>query len=171
MRKIGQLLVLGATALVGGATAFAQSKGQLEMKGDLYSMALLASVDEMQKSWGYINDGGEGRARTDYSNVVVKQDPKITDGMPTQFGTHHVDYLDAHALRERYKELGKEFSILEIGPIHNDGARLHIVVSVYWFKYQRGRYFFAYSDWSDVEFQFNGETQAFDILDVKLGGI
>jgi hypothetical protein len=53
----------------------------------------------------------------------------------------------------------------------SQGAALTIQVTVYWVEYKKSRLNFALSDWSDVEFRFNCETQSFIISNVKLGGI
>jgi hypothetical protein len=103
--------------------------------------------------------------------MIVISNPEITDRLPTQFEAHHVDYLDDQALIDRFKMLRKEFSVLEIHPIHADGPSLRIEVSVSWFSYRKGRLNFGMSDWSDVEFAFDCATRAYTISSVKLGGI
>ena len=143
------------------------------MKADnLYSMALEASISEMEKQWGHIDDSNNGSGiRTDYHHVRVRKNPELTDDLPPRFGDHQVEYLDDQALIESYKTLRKEFSVLDVHPVHNDGSRLRIQISVSWFKYKNGRSFFGLSDWSDVEFQFDCESQTFVLSAVKLGGI
>jgi hypothetical protein len=135
-------------------------------------MALIASVNEMQKSWGYIDNSANGsRIRTDYNHLMVRQNPEITDELPREFGAHHVEYLDDRALIGRYRTLRKEFSVLEIHAIHNEGPRLKINISVSWVEYRDGRLSFGFSDWSEVEFLFDCEEQTYTITEVKLGGI
>jgi len=43
-------------------------------------------------------------------------------------------------------------------------------VTVYWVEYKKSKVELALSDWSDVEFRFNCETERFDISNIKLGG-
>ena len=139
---------------------------------NLYSAALIASIKEMQKSWGYIDDGDNGsRTRTNYGQMLMRKNPEITDDLPTKFGDHEVEYLDDQALVERRKTLKKDFSVLEIHPARNRGPQLKIQVSVSWVEYQGGRLVFAISDWSDVEFRYDCVKQAYTISAVKLGGI
>jgi hypothetical protein len=172
MNQFTRLLVLTSIPFFWTTPIFPQSRDTPGKENDLYSMAFVASVTEMERSWGYIDDGDNGsRTRTDYNRLVVRQDSEITDPLPTQFGTHHVEYLDDRALIDRYKTLRKEFATLEIHPMHNDGAELKIQVSVSWIKFEKGRLIFQFSDWSDVKFRFDCEKHAYTISEVKLGGI
>jgi hypothetical protein len=141
-------------------------------KDDLYSLALQASIMEMEKQWGYIDDSfGGGRIRTDYHHVIVIKDPKIADKLPTQFKNRSVEYLDQQSLIERWKKVRKSFAVLEISPIRNDGDRLKIIVGVYWVSYEKDRLMLGWSDWSEVEFRHDCEQETFAITSIKLGGI
>jgi hypothetical protein len=126
----------------------------------------------MEKSYGHIDDSVHGsQIRTNYLHMLVMKDPEITQGLPTQFGDHQIEYLDKQAVIAKCRTLGKEFSILEIHPMHSDGHTLRIQVSESWASYHKGRLTLAVSDWSDVEFRFDPEKQSFVIASVKLGGI
>jgi len=141
-------------------------------KNSLYASALLASMDEMEKSWGHIDDSDDGsRIRTDYRHMFVVKDPEITDALASQFGDHQVEYLDNQAQIDRYKSLRKNFSILKIHPVQIDGEHLKITVSVYYVEYEKRKLRLALSDWSEVEFHFDCEQQRYAISSVKLGGI
>src|SRR5215469_5707409 len=74
-----------------------------EANDSLYSLALVAAADQMQKQWGYIDDGDHGsRIRTDYHRLIVRKNPEITDDLPSQSDEFHFEYLDDVALHERY---------------------------------------------------------------------
>ena len=166
------LFVLGLVPLFWAVLAFPQASGATTKEDNLYSMALKASITEMQKSWGHIDDGDHGsRIRTDYRHVVVRKSPEITDDLPSQFEDHHIEYLDWQTLMERCKSLRKEFAVLEVHPIHNEGTRLTIQVSVSWAKHQKNRLELGLSDWSNVEFLYDCEKESYIISAVKLGGI
>lgn len=154
------------------STAFPQVSETSAKKDSLYSRALFASIAEMEKSWGHIDDsdGGE-RVGTDYRHMLVEKDPEITDGLPSQVGDHRVEYLDKQALVAKYKQLRKEFAVLRIHPVQNAGTELKIEVSVSYFKYRRGKTIFAVSDWSDVKFRYDCEKQTYVVTAVALGGI
>jgi len=73
-----------------------------EPKDSLYSMALAAAANQMQKQWGYIDDGDRGsRIRTDYHHRIVRKNPEITDDLPSQSDEFHFEYLDDAALPAR----------------------------------------------------------------------
>jgi hypothetical protein len=172
MHKIIRPLFLGLIPILLGTHAISQAAITPAMEDNLYSLALAASITEMEKSWGQVDDGDNGsRVRTDYGHLIAWQKSEITSDLPIQFGTHHIEFLDDRALIDRYKKLGKEFAILEIHPMRNEGSKLRIHVSVSWFSYHRGRLNFASSDWSDVEFQYDCDKKKFKLTSVEVGGI
>ena len=141
-------------------------------KDNLYSMALFASVSEMEKSWGHIDDGDGGRRiRTDYWHVLVEKDPEITDGLPSQQGDYRVEYLDSRGQMDRYKKQRKEFAILRIRPMQSDGSLLKVQVSISCLTYKKHKILLTISDWSNVEFRYDCDNQKFVISSVKLAGI
>jgi DNA-binding transcriptional ArsR family regulator len=149
-----------------------QEKGPAAKEENLYSKALFASIAEMEKSYGHMDDSVSGtRIRTDYHHILVEKDLGITDDLPEQFGEYRVEYLDTQNQIARYKGLRKPFSILKVQPMRSAGARLKIQVTVYWVEYKKSKLDLALSDWSDVEFRFNCETENFVISNIKLGGI
>jgi hypothetical protein len=149
---------------------YPQDKSAPAKEENPYSKALLASIVEMEKSFGHIDDSHLG-IRTNYHHMLVEKDPGITNDLPEQFGEYRVEYLDMQNQIARCKKLRKPFSILKIQPMKSEGARLKIQVTVYWIEYKKSKLNLALSDWSDVEFRFDCETQSFVISNVKLGGI
>lgn len=137
----------------------------------LYAMALDAGISEMEKQWGSVDDSFAGRIRTNYKSLKVVANPDITEGLPTSFGPHHVEYLDPKALAEVYKRAGKEFAVLELHPAFSDRSDLKINISVSWYSFKHRRAQFAVSDWSDVIFAFDCAQQRFVVARVELGGI
>jgi len=165
MRRLRRFLIVCLVSHLCALRAFPQTAGEPKREDNVYSMALAASLDEMQKQWGYQNNG------IDYAHMLALKNPEITDELSTEFGTHHVEYLDQQALVQRCKKAAKQVPVLEIHSMHNDGARLRIQVSVSWASnYKRGLAL-GFSDWSDVEFQYDCEKKKFVISSVKLGGI
>jgi hypothetical protein len=133
-------------------------------------VALKTSILQMEKDWGHIDDSSPG-VRTDYRHMIVAQAPPITEGLPTEFENHFVEYLDYQALVDRYRKLGKPFAVLEIHPMQNEGTTLRIAVVVYWSSYKKRHLLRGVSDWSDVEFQYDCDKKQFVVSSVKLGGI
>jgi hypothetical protein len=152
-------------------SAFGQVSNAPAKENNLYSMALFASLKEMDKSWGYIQDSYGNREQTNYHHMLIFKNSEITDNLPTRSGDYQVEYLDIQAMIDRYKSIRKEFAVVEIHPIYNEGARLRIQISVSWFMYRKKRMNLAFSDWSDVEFLYDCEKHTYIISSVKLGGI
>ena len=172
MYAISRLVPISLLLLLCALSGSPQTGGAAAMDDNLYSAALLASMTEMEKSWGHIDDSdGGSRLRTDYHHMLVEKNPEITDTLPSEFGDYHVEYLDTQAQIDRYKKLRKQFSILRIHPMKNEGSRLKISLTVSYFEYKKGRLMFAFSDWSNVEFHYDCAKQNFVIAEVKLGGI
>ena len=141
-------------------------------KDSLYSMALVAGVEQMQKQWGYIDDGDRGsRIRTDYHHLIVRKNAEITDDLPSQSDEFHFEYLDDAALLARYNKLKKGFSILEVHPIHDRGSTLKLHIAQNWVESHHGQLWIGISDWANVEFRYDCQQQTYVISDVKLGGI
>ena len=82
MPRIMRSLLLGSIPLIWVASALPQASIPSEKEDDLYAIALAASVREMQKSWGEIDDSDKGRIRTDYHHLLVRKNPEITDDRP-----------------------------------------------------------------------------------------
>lgn len=172
MGKINRSLILGLVILFYAFSLFAQKSGTPAKTDNLYSLALFASVVEMEKAWGNIDDSDNGsRIRTDYHQMFVEKDPEITESLPTHLGDYHFEYLDNRDQIDRYKKLRKEYSILRIRPLQSEGIRLKIQVSVSYFKYKKGKLIFEVSDWSDVDFRYDCEKQKYVVSGVTLGGV
>jgi hypothetical protein len=151
--------------------SYGQQKDVSTDGDDLYAKALSASIEEMEKSWSRFDDSCcDNRIRTDYRHLIVEKD-EITETLPKQFATHEIEYLDSHELSDRYQRLRKEFAVLRVHPLRYNGGRFKILIGVSWFKVKKGHLFYAFSDWSEVEFQYNCEKQNWEITNVKLGGI
>jgi hypothetical protein len=148
------------------------SQDASELKDSLYSKALVAGVAEMQKEWGYIDDGNHGtRIRTDYHRLIVRKNTEITNELPTQSDEFNFEYLDDASLLARYNKVKKGFSVLEIHPVHDKGVILRIQVDQNWVESHHGRLSIGISAWADVEFRYDCQQQAYLVSNVKLGGI
>jgi len=152
-------------ALVAQLSAFAQDPSPSKKQDTVYARALFASITEMDKEWGRQNDA------PDYHRMFVEADPQITNELPSESAGYRVEFLDTKGQVSRYKKLGKEFALLKIHPMRDDGDHLEVTVSVYQFSYKKRHLMYGLSGSSDVEIRFNCEKQQFVISSVKLGGI
>ena len=167
-----RVLILAIVSLVISSHTATSQTPPPPAKDDLYSLALQASILQMEREWGNLGKSSlEEGIPIDYHHMLVRKDPIITDGLPTAFEDHSIEYLDDQELIDRYRELNNSFWVLKIAPIRNQGTVLKIVVSTYRFSYKKGQLEFAYSDWSDVQLRYDCGQGAFVIVSVKLGGI
>jgi hypothetical protein len=165
-------LLLALSMAVMTTSVLAQTPSSQAVDQNLYAVALKASILQMEREYGHINDSVSGESvRTDYRHMVVEKDSVITDALPTEFDGHVVEYLDNTGLMARYRKLGKSYPTLRIRPIRNEGTALKIAVVVYWVSYEKHRLLSGLSDWSEVEFRYDCDKQQFVISSVKLGGI
>jgi hypothetical protein len=163
---------LAAAIILTSVFAPAQSNQSETHWDSLYAVALKASILQMEKEYGHMDDTVlVERTLTDYRHMVVEEDPLITKGLPTEFENHFVAYLDSQALVQRYRKSGKSYAALVIQPMQNEGRILKIGVVVYWINYKKGRLRLELSDWSNVEFHYDCDKQQFIVSSVKLGGI
>ena len=168
MYSVQRLLL--ATSLLLICSQIAISQETPRSQGNLYATALFASLDKMAKDWGGIDDSSDHAIRTDYHRMIVEKED-VTENLPESLGEYRVEYLDEDELIARYRNLNKEFAVLRIHPITNDGVKLGIKIALYWFSYKKKTLTFALSDWSNVEFHYDCEKHKWMIDEVKLGGV
>jgi hypothetical protein len=165
-------VIRGAFVALIAVSVSAQSEPTKNVENSLYSLALKSSILQMEKDWGQTDDSLRGeRIRTDYHHMVVEKDPLITNQLPSEFDNYSVEYLDHDGLVARYGKFGKDYAVLVIRPIQNEGPILTVEVVVYWVSYKSRRLKLGLSDWSDVEFRYDCGQQQFVVSSVKLGGI
>jgi len=171
-RQIGRALILSIVSVFLPINpACGQDDHQSKKEDNLYWMALTASVKEMEKQWGGIDVAGDGRIRIDYRNMLVRRSPEITDGLPTVSGSNRFTFLSDGGLLGRFKSQQKDYAVLEVHPIRNEGQRLRVEVSLSWVSGEKGKLTLGISDWSDVDFAFDCTKHIYVISSLKLGGI
>jgi hypothetical protein len=169
--KINKILGLVCLLLLFPSDGLSQEVKKTNVEDSLYYKALFASLDKMAKSWGKIDSSvGGARIGTDYLKQIV-QKTDITTNLPSQIGEYQVEYLDHQGLIYKSKQLKKPFSILVGSPMINEGERLKISFTVYYFSYKKKMSYFGLSDWSNVYFRFDCDKREFVVDEVELGGI
>lgn len=165
-RSVLLYLCLLCLAPLGGQSAASSEKGKL------YERALSATIMEMERAYGHIDDSSlDTNIRTNYRHLPVEKRDEITEELPTQFDKHEVEYLDVQGLMDRYRRLGKPFAILSIRPMRDNGEDLEVVIRVYWFSMEEEKPVFALSDWSIVKFRHDCAKHKWILASVKLDGI
>lgn len=159
-----RILLLVLYSLAGSPIGFSQCKEEPANEKKLYSLALFASIEKMDKDFGYLH-------QTNYHHLTVQKDPAITDALPTKQGDYNVEYLDDREILVRRKNMRKNFATFKIFPMWIDKSSLRISIRVEWAELEKGKLMLAISDWSDGTFRFDCEKKEFVISDIKLGGI
>ena len=168
MHSLQRLLLASSLLLVCSQITISQETPRSQ--DNLYATALFASLDKMAKDWGAIDDGSEHAIRTDYHRMIIEKND-VTEKLPESLGAYRVEYLDEDELIARYRKLNKEFAVLRIHPITNNGVKLSINIALYWFSYKEKTLTYSLSDRSNVEFHYDCEKHTWTIDDVKLGGV
>jgi hypothetical protein len=166
------LVFLAFLTVVQLTPAAVQSQADIGSGGvdNLYERALVAGLQEITAQWGKLDDSDSERIRTDWHHVIVKKD-EITTGMAAHIEDYHPEYLDDQALIERYRKLGKQFTVILMHPMRNSDQSISVGFSVAWFHYEKRKLIFQYSVWSGVQFSFDCSKHEFVVDKVKLGGI
>ena len=166
MKALIIAIVLGAASL-----SLGQDQPHSKKEDSLYAMALFASVSEMDKQWSRYSKRDDTTSATDYHHMFVEADRQITADLPSESAGYRVEYLDDKAQTAQYQKLKREFALLKIFPIENEGAKLKVVINLSYLRSKKGHLWYGLSGWSIVEFQFDCSQQEFVIASVKLGGI
>ena len=158
-----------AIALIIGLLAspvLSQSQPAPSVENNLYVKALFACLDANAKAYS-----SQTNSRHDYYNVIVQQDEIITKNFPTQLGAYRIEYLEAQALVNRYKAKKSEFPIIIIRPIENDGAKLVIKFTDYFFSYGKKSLNYGLEGGCNVILSYDCSKQEYVIEKVDLWGI
>jgi hypothetical protein len=153
-----------------------------EAKETLYSRGLKACLEKEVEAYSKFT------AR-DLYNVIVVDDSKITEDLPTQFGKINVAYLRYEQLAQKFKSLPKQkdkdkerarIPVIRMFPIRDEGNKLFFGYGNYWFDYaEKGGFFsgkkffynFALEGGCHAEIGFDSTGQKFIIEEVNLWGI
>jgi hypothetical protein len=111
-----QLFQIGLILLALSPPVLSQKQETRAKESNLYHRALYATLDKMNASWGGIKYANGEPGPIDYHNMIVQKNRDITEGLPSQLGVYHVEYLDSEGLIDRYKKLRKDFAILVAYP-------------------------------------------------------
>jgi hypothetical protein len=147
-----------------------QNSNAVPRQGNLYASALFASIMQMDKEWGGIDNTPHDSLRTDYRHMIVKKS-EMTEKLSDRVGDYQVEVLDPRELVERYRKLRKGFAILVMHPIKNEGAELAVNIKLFWFSHKKTQSSYVFDGSSDVEFRYDCEKRDWVVSKVKLGGI
>lgn len=146
--------------------ALPQNQTVPSVENNLYVKALFACLDAKAKAYSSLTN-----SRRDYYNVVVQQDDLITKDFPNQLGAYRIEYLDAQALVERYKARKADFPIIVTRPIKNEGTKLVLSFSDYFFSYGKKSLNYALEGGCKVVLSYDCSKQEYGVEKVDSWGI
>lgn len=161
------------TALLFAVTVSGQ--GPLEQSVDIYAVALVQAVEEMDRQWSG-HEPYETHMPHDFKRPVVAKDRSVVADYPQTSGHRNFEYLRDSELRARRIHLGKDFYVLFVNPARVDGPRVKVVISYDLISLFRSKLFNRkllrlISSWGIVYFKLDESSGEFQVDEVVLGGI
>lgn len=106
----------------------AQEPDKTTLEANIYYRALVAMVAARAQDAKYasVNDP--------LQSVIIMKDLQLNVGLPTRVGDVEIEYLNEDDLRARHRSLKHEIPVFVIRPLSNEGHRLVIGFTRYWFS-------------------------------------
>jgi hypothetical protein len=118
--RLASLLVFSGLIFSMEKLAIAQNKDEKS----LYELSLAAYIEAKAQQ------GGSGNSTIVLSNCVLN-DSHVIETFPTKIGQSTIEYLNEEAIIERFKKLGKEFTVVAILPMRNRDGLLRVGCAEY----------------------------------------
>jgi hypothetical protein len=131
----------------------------------LYFRALQAGLEENAKAYSNLNIG------RDLHTVIVERNIQINQDFPRQIQSFKIEYLDTQDLIAKYKKEKKEFRIIVMRPILNEGEKLSVGLTDYWFSFKKNSLTYSLEGGAKVVFRFDCEHREYVIDKVELWGV
>jgi hypothetical protein len=173
LNRIKQICSLIMLLLAVSLSTFSQERNAPVDENNLYYQALLVILDQAPKSPPpYTHDALSGLyVYDDYYHATVEASSEITDKLPAQVGEHSVEYLGYQGLVDRCRKLRKQFLVLVIHPMRNNGGHLEIGITFHWMSFKKKSLNYALEGGSTVTFRYDCEKHAFVIDSVESSSI
>jgi hypothetical protein len=143
----------------------AQDRGQTKLEDNLYYRALVATLEARSR------DAEFARANDPLHQVIIERDRQLNAGFPVKIGDVAIEYLWPDELRTRYQRLKHEFPIFVMRPISNDGDRLVVDFTRYWFTFTKNSNTYSLEGGYRVVLRYDCSHKTFVVESAKLWGI
>ncbi len=171
-RLLPVVLCLGGFAIHPAAQVSAPATARQPPQESVYAKGLVASLAEMTKRWGHIDDGNGGaRVRTNWKEPIVEAKAGFPKDLPERIGDVLVRYLDQNELIEQFKKLQKPFAFISINPMTTERERLVIRYGMSWFSFEKGIARYPTPDASVVFFKLDSARREYVVDEVRLVGL
>lgn len=131
---------------------------------NIYAAALYASLEKMQEEWGKPQG-------TDFTQAIVIGEKKLISRIPRSHNNFTAITADLWELEARYVSSGKPLRVYEVLPYVRVGSSIRIHVSASFYEKKGEVFSLSLSDWSNVYFTYDWETDRLIVKDVCLGWI
>ena len=160
MKVLFSILIL-AVAL----SSSAQERGQQTLEANLYYRALVAALNARSR------DAKFASANDPLNRVIIQKDDQLNAGFPSRVGDVALEYLAADELRDRYQTLKHEFPIFVMRPMGNEGERLVVDFTLYWFTATKKSNDFSLEGGYHVVLRYDCSQKTFVVESATLWGI
>jgi hypothetical protein len=106
----------------------AQQIHKMELEENVYFRALGAVLTARAK------DAQSASVKDSLQHVIIMRDIHLNVGFPSRVGDVEIEYLDEDDLRARHRSTKDEIPVFVMQPMSNDGNRLVINFTRYWFS-------------------------------------
>jgi hypothetical protein len=158
-------LLLSVLILAFAVSSSAQQQSQQSLDANLYYRALVATLDAR------VRDAKFANANDPLKQVIVQRDNQLNAGFPSQIGGVKLEYLTAGELRDRHRTLKHEFPVFVMRPIANEGDRLVVGFTRYWFTATKKSNNFALEGGYRVVLRYDCSQNNFVVESATLWGI
>jgi hypothetical protein len=148
----------------------AQDRGETKLEDSLYYRALVVTLDARARDEKLLNSIDP--LQLDPLNlIVIQKDRELNAGFPARIGDVAIEYLWPDELRTRYQRLKHKFPIFVMRPISNDGDRLVVAFTRYWFTATKKSNDFGLEGGYRVVLRYDCSQKTFIVESAKLWGI
>jgi len=161
MKKVLSLLVLVILFLPSHAQEDAQSK----LERGLYYQALVATLAARAKDAKY------AKTNDPLHQVIIVKDDHLNAGFPPRIGDVQIEYLTSDDLRALHRKLKHTIPVFVMRPMVNEGDRLIVSFTRYWFSATNNTNNFALEGGYRVGFKYDCSQKNFVVESTKLWGI
>src|SRR4051794_19616383 len=158
-------LLLGALIIAFGLSTLAQERAKPPLEANLYYRSLVATLEARSQ------DNAKFASGNDPLRQVIIQRDQLNEGFPNRIGDVAIEYLWPDELRTRYRTLKHEFPIFVMRPISNDGDRLIVNFTRYWFTATKKSNDFALEGGYRVVLRYDCSQKTFVVESATLWGI
>lgn len=161
MKAIPILLVLVILFL----PSQAQESDQSKIQQSLYYRALVAALAARAQDTKY------AAGNDPLYQVIIAKDDQLNAGFPTRIGNIQIEYLTSDDLRARHRSLKRTIPVFVMRPMVNEGDRLVLDFTRYWFGATRRTNTFSLEGGYRVVFGYDCSQKTFVVESTKLWGI